>query len=88
VPLLLDLQSNLLAELETRAVVPMCLASTFKEKALRRLMPVVEIEGKTFVCLVPQLASIPRQLVGPAVADLSAHRGEIVAALDFLLTGF
>ena len=57
VPLLLDLQSSLLADLESRVVAPMCLASAFKDKALRRLMPTVEVEGKSYVCLVPRLAT-------------------------------
>jgi hypothetical protein len=37
--------------------------------------------------LVPLLAGIVAGDLGAAVASLSAHRSEVVAALDFLITG-
>jgi hypothetical protein len=38
--------------------------------------------------MVPELAGVPRQALGPAVGDLAASRGEIIRAMDLLLTGF
>lgn len=87
VPLLLDVQSGLLSELQTRVVVPMCPAAVFRDKTLTRLMPVLEVEGKKYVCVVPELAGVSHKLVGPAVADFSAQSAVILGAIDLLLTG-
>jgi hypothetical protein len=37
--------------------------------------------------LVPQLAGIAVSDLGVPVASAAEHRGEVVAALDFLITG-
>jgi hypothetical protein len=37
--------------------------------------------------LVPQLAGISISEMGPSVATIANHREEVVAALDFLITG-
>lgn len=87
VPYLLDIQSNLLGELETRVVVPLYSASAMKGKALTVLTPRFEIEGREYVAMTPQLAGISRKELGSEVAELTAHRANIMAALDFLVTG-
>jgi toxin CcdB len=87
VPYLLDIQSNLLSELETRVVVPLYAATAVKGKALTVLTPIFEIEGKEYVAMTPQLAGISKKELGAEVAELAARRGTIIAALDFLITG-
>ena len=87
VPFLLDVQNDLLDDLETRVVVPLCPISAMKGKALRTLMPVLAIEGESFVMLTPQMAGVPKSELGAPVARLEQHRFEIIAAIDFLLTG-
>ena len=87
VPYLLDVQSDLIAELSTRVVVPLYDAEVMKGKVLKTLMPVFEVEGNPVVMLTPQLAGAPRKVLGKQVADLSAMRNEIIAALDLLITG-
>jgi toxin CcdB len=86
-PLLLDVQSELLASLSTRVVIPLTPVSQAKSKTLATLTPVLEVDGKRHIMLTPQLAGIAARALGPRVADLSARRGEIIAALDFLITG-
>ncbi len=86
-PYLLDVQSDLLSELETRVVIPLCPQRSMKGKPFTVLMPVVEIAGKAHVLITPQLAGIAKKELGTAVADLGAQRGAIVAALDLLVTG-
>lgn len=86
-PLLLDVQSPLLASLATRVVVPLCPATAITGERIKTLMPIFGIMGQRYLMLTPQLAGISkRQLVEP-VAELSACRDEIIAALDWLLTG-
>lgn len=87
VPFLLDVQNDLLSDLETRVVIPLCPIASVQGKALRLLMPVLEIEGERFVLLTPQMAGIPRSELGAPVARVEHYRSEIIAALDFLVTG-
>ena len=58
-----------------------------KGKTLRTLMPTFEIDDKQYVMVTPQLAGIATRQLGAQVADLSAQRNEIIAALDLLITG-
>lgn len=87
VPLLLDVQSDLLAELGTRVVVPLYTASAMQGKMLITLTPRFEIEGEPYVMMTPQMAGIAKKQLGAKVADLAAQRDEIIAALDLLITG-
>ncbi|HBL30020.1 MAG TPA: plasmid maintenance protein CcdB [Acidobacteria bacterium] len=87
VPFLLDVQNDLLNDLETRVVVPLRPTSAMKGRTLRSLMPVLEIEGEPYILLTPHMAGIPRGELGAAVTQLETRRFEIIAAIDFLLTG-
>ncbi len=86
-PLLLDVQSDLIAELGSRVVVPLCPAAAMAGKLLRTLTPVFQVEGEQYAMLTPQLAGIPERRLGARVTDLAQHRDEILAALDLLITG-
>ena len=59
-PFLLDVQSDLLDDLGTRVVVPLCPASAMKGKLVKTLMPVFQIDNKSYAMLTPQLAGIER----------------------------
>jgi len=87
VPYLLDVQSDLLADLVTRVVVPLAWASDMKGHAIKSLMPTFEIEGEQCVMLTPQLAGVSGKWLGEPVANLLAHRADVIAALDLLITG-
>lgn len=86
-PYLLDIQSDLLDGLQTTAVVPLCPERLAARAAITRLNPTLEIEGKRFVALVPQIAGVDRRQLGEHVADLSARRTDLSAALDMLISG-
>jgi toxin CcdB len=86
-PLLLDVQSELLDELETRVVVPMSGAAAGRARLIRTLTPIFDIDGKPYAMLTPELAGVRRRALGAWVADLSGKRQEIVAALDLMITG-
>ncbi len=87
VPFLLDVQNDLLKDLETRVVVPLRPVSALQGQALRTLMPILEIEGERFIMVTPQMAGIPKSELGAPVTRAEQHRFEIIAAIDFLLTG-
>ena len=87
-PLLLDVQTDLLAGLATRVVVPLAPVTEATRRAtLRNLTPLCKVDSKDYVMTTPQLAGIATRELGPPVADLSADRQVILAALDLLFTG-
>ena len=87
-PYLLDVQSNLLEDLQTRVVIPLSKAPTLTRKPVSQLTPILRFEGETYVLMTPELAGIARNELGPATGSLAEHRDAILAATDFLLTGF
>ena len=86
-PYLLDIQSNLLDDLRTTVVIPLCAASLAGKAAITKLCPILEIEGKSFIALTQQIAGIDRKSIGKEVCNLSQYRSEIIAALDFIVSG-
>ncbi|MEW6282706.1 MAG: CcdB family protein [Candidatus Eremiobacterota bacterium] len=86
-PYLLEVQAALLEGLDTRVVVPLAAREQFAGKILTRLMPLLQIKGKELVAVTPQMAGIAKRELGDCVGNLGLARQEIIAALDFLLTG-
>ena len=86
-PLLLDVQSDLLEALKTRVVIPLSRASVLARNPLEQLMPILAVEGESYVLVTPQLAGIAHHELGPVIGSLAAQRDTILAAMDFLLTG-
>jgi toxin CcdB len=68
-------------------VVPLIRVSVMGTPA-RHLNPEFEIGNVGVVMSTAELAGVPARLLGPKVDSLNARRDEIMAALDFLLTGF
>ena len=87
IPFLLDIQADLLAVLATRVVVPLYRPEALGAPAMTRLTPVLRFQGRALVAMVPELAGIARRDLGPVVGDLAAARGDLLQALDLLLTG-
>ena len=87
-PYLLALQSNLLGELATCVVAPLTLVSKHSHLAITRLTPVINIAGEDYLMQTMQLSAIARKQLGKAVSNASSNSHEIVAAIDFLISGF
>jgi len=83
-PYVLDVQHEIVSSLETRLVIP--LVSDLKR--MTKLNPVFEIEGRVMILSTTEMASVPLDMIGKEVADLSERSGEIINAIDFLITGF
>jgi toxin CcdB len=87
VPYLLDVQSELLEKLATRVVVPLVTA-TVMGKTIQHLNPTFRF-GNVAVCMsTAELAGVPVRFLGKKAGSLKNRRDEIIAALDFLFTGF
>lgn len=87
IPYLLDLQTGLLDNLTTRVVVPL-FTVTAMGKAATYLNPQFKINGTTVIMSTAELAGVNLRVLGDKVCSLKDHRTEIIAALDFLFTGF
>ncbi len=86
-PYILDVQNTVISEIATRIVVPLGRLEIFQNERLTKLTPEVEFGGDKFVILVPQIASIPTTVLKKPVSSLSHMREEVIAALDFAITG-
>lgn len=86
-PFLLDIQSDLLSELRTTVIIPIAPSKLAAPMSLARLNPSIVIDGKKFTVMTQEIAGVDRNKLGDQTCDLSSYRSEIVAALDFVLTG-
>lgn len=87
-PWLLDVQSDIIGQLNIRMVIPLFPRDRFKGTQPVRLCPVVKIEGKEYLVMTHQMASVLSSMLGEEISSLAAQRDEIKAAIDFLLDGF
>ncbi|HSW13223.1 MAG TPA: CcdB family protein [Solimonas sp.] len=85
-PYLLDVQSEVV-NTGLRVVVPLVNAEYFGPCA-RRLNPLIEVSGSSYVLSPAEIGSLPLNVLGPAVASATTMRQEILDALDFLITGY
>lgn len=84
-PFLLDVQNDFLEALKTRLVVPAIKLS--EQKPIAQLNPVFEFEQQQYLLVVQEMAAIPVTNLGAKVSELETLRGEILAAVDMLITG-
>ena len=87
-PLLVDIQSDLLEQLQTRAVIPLTRTTGLTKKPLTQLTPALTFDGESYVLMTPQLAGVARAELGAPAGSLAGERNAIIAAMDFLLTGY
>lgn len=86
-PYIVDIQSAIISDIATRIVVPLGKKEHFKNEEMKGLTPTIEYEGEELLLLVPQIASVPSNTLKHPVGSLSHLRDEIIAALDFAITG-
>ncbi|MDP1932401.1 MAG: CcdB family protein [Gammaproteobacteria bacterium] len=86
-PYLLDIQSDLLSELRTTVVIPLTPSKLAAAMSLTQLNPTIVIDGKNFTVMTQEIAGVDRNQLGAQAYNLSSYRSEIIAALDFVLSG-
>ena len=87
IPYLLDIQTDLLNNLATRVVIPLYTVSTMG-KAAKHLNIQFSIKRTTVMMSTAELAGVAVNSLGDKVCSLKEHRNEIIAAIDFLVTGY
>lgn len=86
-PYLLDVQSTLLLDLETRMVIPLMYKDKIVKGIISNLNPIITIKKKEYVLLTQQMAGISKSQMRLFVCDCLGERHKILAAIDFLITG-
>lgn len=87
-PLLLDVQSDIIDSIDSRVVIPLTPVRTYDGKIVKRLNPILQIEGDDYLMMAHELAGVPLSVLGEEVCRLDKQRGAIRAALDFVFDGF
>jgi len=88
VPFLVALPSDLLGAFAATVVAPLRLKSDRDVIPVLRLNPVIQVDGAEYFLRLQELAAIATRSLRHPITNLSAQREEILAALDFLFTGF
>ncbi|WP_104401806.1 CcdB family protein [Vibrio penaeicida] len=86
-PYFVDVQSELVNSLNTRLVIPLTPIELLEKKVPSHLCPIIHIDEGDFVILTHQMASVPVGILATPVNEISTFRNEIIAAIDFLITG-
>lgn len=87
-PYVVDLQSRLLEDLPSTIIAPLAIPESVDRTRILRLNPNISLNGKMFLLLTQDLAALPRSALKDPIANLTPHRDDILAALDFLFTGY
>jgi toxin CcdB len=86
-PYIIDIQNALISDIATRIVMPLGRLNHFRNEKMDGLTPVVEYENEQFVLLTPQISSMSVKLLTKPVGSVESLRDEIIAAIDFAITG-
>jgi toxin CcdB len=84
--LVVDCQSNLLSHITSRFVVPLIRQSE-APNVVRRLNPVFEIHGESYVMVTESAGAVRAQGLGIFVLSLAHRSFEITDAIDILISG-
>ncbi len=85
-PYLVVLQSDLVSGLHSTIVAPLVPREAFA--GARRLNPIVPVDGREFWLATHELFAVDRRALRGTIASLAEQRDAIIAALDFVFTGF
>jgi toxin CcdB len=88
IPYVVVLQSDLLDAIDNHIVAPLRRKQDNAIVPVLRLNPIVMIDGVEFLVRMQDIATVPQRMLKERVTNLTAQRDEILAALDFLFTGF
>ncbi len=86
-PYFVDIQNSLLESLNTRLVIPLTPLKYLGEKSIGNLCPITSVDSDPCVLLTQQMTNVPVAALQSPVGSLEHLRDEIVAAIDFLVTG-
>lgn len=65
----------------------LCPSESVAHITMSKLNSVLDMDGDHFTAMVQNMAGIDRNQLGQELGDLTHYRAEIVAAVDFVLSG-
>ena len=86
-PFVIDVQSDLLAGLPTRLVMPLAVPTLSASEIPRRLCPLLTVQGQSLMLLSFETAALDKRLLKTALTSLKDQSSEIIGALDAVLSG-
>lgn len=86
-PYFIDIQTSLLDSLNSRVVIPITPVKNVNTEYPKNLCPIIKIKEKNFALLTHQVTSIPVSLLREKTLSAESSRKDIVAAIDFVVTG-
>ncbi len=86
-PFLVDIQSDLLAGLATRMVVPLAITKLGTDALPRRLCPMVRVQGRSLMLVPFEAAPLDKRLLKSEITSLRDRAHDIVAAMDAVMSG-
>jgi toxin CcdB len=86
-PYFVDVQNSLLDSLNTRLVIPLTPSKYLGDSNIVNLCPTTKVKDENFVLLTHQMTNVPVSALRAPVGSLTHIRDDIVAAIDFLVTG-
>ena len=84
---LLDVQTDLLAQLNTKIVVPLMPKTTAPQPA-KRLNPIFDINHAPHVMVTQFIAAVPASVLKAPIANIADQADDITIALDMVFFGF
>jgi len=73
--------------LATRIVIPLSNKDSVNGAVMDVLMPEVLFDEHHFVLMTPQISAVPDRLLSNPIGTLEHCRSQVLAALDFAITG-
>jgi len=86
-PYVVDVQSDLLASLPTRMVVPLAVTGLSASDLPRRLCPLISVHGKSLMLVPFEAAPLDKRLLKAEISSLHDRSHQIVDAMDAVLSG-
>ena len=86
-PYFLDVQNTLLESLNSRLVIPVTRHEYLGDSNISNLCPRITVNDESCVMLTHQMTTVPVAALKVPVTSIEHMRDDIVAAIDFLITG-
>jgi toxin CcdB len=87
VPYVVDVQSRLLDQINTRLTMPLRPLSAANAGLPRRLVPRLRVAEQTYALYAHQAAVVESRLLKKPVASLASNSADILGALDAVVSG-
>lgn len=90
VPFVVDVQSDILANFDSRVVIPLQSADFIRNENIQiisRLNPIFTVCDSEVILATQQMAAVHIRELGKKVDSLDSKRLEIISALDVLTSG-